>query len=391
MGRLDSRPLQSFLDGGLERGRQTATQSRMQCVSACVSTLVALSAVACAGPSASPGQAVEVDAAMRWSVQALPGAPSLRGLSVPGPECAWVSGTRGTVARTVDGGASWSSASPADCGSLDFRSIVAFDSQRAVIATAGAPARVYRTEDGGSSWSVVFSDPRPTAFFDAIAFADDRRGYLLGDPQDGAMQLFETSDGGATWSLVPSPYLPAPARGEAMFAASCGCLLAEGELVAFATGGSVTRYFASSSSGRGFRVGALPLANGAASQGAFAIARCGDDRVVAVGGDYLEPARTQGSACWSDDGGITWQRSDAEPGYRSGLCALADGALLVSVGPSGSSMSRDGGKSFAPLADEGFHAVRAHGDRVYACGSDGRIGTMRVPVMASQRATSTSR
>jgi photosystem II stability/assembly factor-like uncharacterized protein len=363
----------------------------MQCAFACVSTLVALFAVACAGPSASHGSATDLDAAMRWSVQALPGAPSLRGLSVPSPECAWVSGTRGTVARTVDGGASWSSAAPADCRDLDFRSIVAFDSRRAVIATAGTPARVYRTEDGGSSWTVVLSDPRATAFFDAIAFADDRRGYLLGDPQDGAMQLFETADGGASWSLVPSPFLPAPAQGEAMFAASCGCLLAEDEFVAFATGGSVTRYFASSSSGRGFRVVALPLASGAASQGAFAIARCGDERVVAVGGDYLEPARTQGSACWSDDGGVTWHRSDAEPGYRSAVCALADGAMLVSVGPSGCSMSRDGGKSFSSFADDGFHSVRVCGDRIYACGSDGRIGTMRVSVTPSLQATASSK
>lgn len=391
MGRLDSRALQSFLHRGLERARQTATQSRMQCAFACVSTLVAVFFVACAGPLASPGLAAGGDAAMRWSVQALSGAPSLRGLSVPSPECAWVSGTRGTVARSVDCGASWSSVAPTDCRDLDFRSIVAFDARRAVIATAGTPARVYRTEDGGSTWAVVFSDPRATAFFDAIAFADDRRGYLLGDPQDGSMQLFETDDGGASWSLVPLPFLPAPAKGEAMFAASCGCLLAEDEFVAFATGGSVTRYFASSSSGRGFRVVALPLASGATSQGAFAISRCGDERIVAVGGDYLEPARTQGTACWSDDGGVTWHRSAAEPGYRSALCAIADGAMLVSVGPSGSSMSRDGGKTFASLADEGFHSVRACGDRVYACGSDGRIGTMRVPMGPSLQAASTSK
>ncbi len=279
---------------------------------------------------------------MRWSVQALPGAPSLRGLSVPSPRVAWASGANGAVVRTVDGGATWASVSPPDSSGSDFRSIVAFDAMRAVVATAGSPARVHRTVDGGASWSIVFEDPRATAFFDALAFADDRRGFLLGDPQDGATQLFETSDGGASWTAVPQPFLPTPVEGEAMFAASCGCLLAADELVA------------------------------------FAIARCGEDGFVAVGGDYLDPANATGSACWSADGGATWQRSEGEPGYRSSVCAIGSGATLVAVGPGGTSVSRDGGKSFSPLADDGFHAVRASAESLFAVGSDGRIGTMRL-------------
>ena len=34
--------------------------------------------------------------------------PSLRGLAAPGPDLAWVSGSGGVVARTTDGGRSWS-------------------------------------------------------------------------------------------------------------------------------------------------------------------------------------------------------------------------------------------------------------------------------------------
>lgn len=328
---------------------------------------------------------------MRWSVQALAGAPSLRGLSVPSPSVAWASGANGTVVRTVDGGASWASVSPPDSAGSDFRSIVAFDAMRAVVATAGSPARVHRTADGGSSWSIVFEDPRATAFFDALAFADDRRGFLLGDPQDGATQLFETSDGGASWTAVPQPFLPTPVEGEAMFAASCGCLLAADELVAYATGGTACRFLVSSSGGRGFRASPLPLRSGAASQGAFAIARCGEDGYVAVGGDYLDPANATGSACWSADGGATWQRSEGEPGYRSSVCAIDSGAMLVAVGPGGTSVSRDGGRSFSPLADDGFHAVRASADTLFAVGSDGRIGTMRIPSSPVSTASSDPR
>lgn len=352
------------------------------------SALSALATAACTGTAAVRDAGIEPS--MRWSVQALAGAPSLRGLSVPSADVAWASGTNGTVVRTVDGGESWSVVSPADSSASDFRSIVAFDSMRAVVATAGAPARVLRTVDGGASWSIVFEDPRQAAFFDALAFADERRGYLLGDPQDGATQMFETVDGGATWNAVPQPFLPTPIAGEAMFAASCGCLIATDDLVAFATGGSACRFLVSTSGARGFRASPLPLRSGAASQGAFAIARCGEDAFVAVGGDYVDAKATTGSACWSADGGATWQRSAGEPGYRSSVCAIGSGATLLSVGPDGASWSRDGGRSFAPLADEGFHAVRAFADSVFAVGSDGRIGTMRIPSPLSE-ATSNPR
>lgn len=318
-----------------------------------------------------------------WGVQAVAGSASLRGVCAPEHGVVWASGSGGTVLRSIDGGASWARVAPSAAEGLDFRSLVAFDAQRALLATAGSPARVYRTVDGGSSWNVVLEDLRPQAFFDAMAFADDARGYLVGDPVDGKSQWFDTEDGGATWRAVPAPFLPTPIEGEAMFAASCSTLLAHGDDAFLVTGGAACRFLVSTSRARGFSHVALPLLHGEPSQGAFSIARCGDRRFVVVGGDYLAPSRTDGSACWSDDGGATWQNSAGEPGYRSSVVSLGGGAVCVATGPGGTSLSRDGGRSWSPMSEVGFHALAACGDSLYGVGSDGRIGVACFPASST--------
>lgn len=311
----------------------------------------------------------------KWTLQAVAGKPSLRAVSAPKPMVVWASGSGGTVLRTVDGGASWMRVPPLVAEGLDFRCIVAFDEERALLATAGSPARVYRTTDGGTTWAVVFEDPRAAAFFDAMAFSDASRGYLVGDPIDGLMQWFETEDGGASWRAVPPPFLPAPAPGEAMFAASCSALLAHGDGVFLVTGGAACRFLLSSARARGFTQQSLPLLHGEPSQGAFSFARCRDRAFVVVGGDYRAPDRCEGSACWSDDGGETWHNSVGEPGYRSAVVAIGSDGLCVATGPGGTSLSHDFGRSWSSLSADGFHALAVCEDRLYAVGSEGRIGS----------------
>jgi hypothetical protein len=120
----------------------------------------------------------------------------------------------------------------------------------------------------------------------------------------------------------------------------------------------------------------LPLVQGAASQGAFAVAPRGG-RLVAVGGDYLEPARSHGTAAWSDDGGVTWHDvPGGAGGYRSAVVWLDDDRLLA-VGSHGASRSFDGGRSWQACGTLGFHRVAIGGDgSIWACGSDGRVARL---------------
>ena len=304
---------------------------------------------------------------------------SLRGLCVVDEQVIWASGSSGTVLRSRDGGASWHVVGPGDAGQLDFRDVHGFDGERAVVCSAGQPARVYRTEDGGRSWSQVLEDPRPGAFFDAMAFVDESRGVLYGDPLDGATCVFATTDGGRSWAQLPAMSLPAPLAGEAAFAASGTCVLAVEGCIWIATGGAVTRLFRSLDGGSSWSATELPLLHGRASTGAFSLAFADRLRGVAVGGDFRQPLISAGSAAVTRDGGRSWTASPrGAGGYRSGVTFVPGTAgACVAVGSDGCSVSLDGGANWRPLGAVGFHAVgAAPGGRVWAVGGAGRVAEL---------------
>ena len=132
---------------------------------------------------------------------------SLRGLAAVDARVAFVGGHGGTLLRTLDGGHSWQDVAPAGSEACDFRDLEAFGRDHVVAMVAGQPARVYRSADGGVSWHVVHEDPRPQAFFDAMAFAGPH-GVLFGDAIDGAFTLLVTDDRGASWRPAPAGSRP---------------------------------------------------------------------------------------------------------------------------------------------------------------------------------------
>jgi photosystem II stability/assembly factor-like uncharacterized protein len=278
----------------------------------------------------------------------------------------------GTLRRTEDGGASWTDVAPRDAAECDFRDVEAWSDGVVVAMVAGQPARLYRSADAGATWRLVHEDPRPGAFFDALAF-DGARGVVFGDAMDGRLCLLETWDRGRTWRDVPAPALPAPGDGEAAFAASGTCLVDGPEGFSLVTGGGPSRHV-SFDPGVGFAATELPVQKGAPSQGAFSVAWRGA-RGVAVGGDYRAPLERRGTAAFSEDGGRSWTAADAG-GFRSGVAWLQSGEVLA-VGSHGASFSKDGGRSYEPFGDAPFHSVaQAPGGAVWACGAGGRVGRL---------------
>jgi len=117
------------------------------------------------------------------------------------------------VLRTVDGGATWLSASlpagtagtfsPVDEVFLEF--IDAQTGWAAVKLQSGGPFSqgvLYRTVDGGATWSLL-----PLPLGEPVRFADALRGWVAGGAAGD--QLFATQDGGATWQELS----PVPAEG----------------------------------------------------------------------------------------------------------------------------------------------------------------------------------
>lgn len=145
---------------------------------------------------------------------------SFRGLSVVNDQTIWVSGSRGTIARSIDGGQTFAYKQLKGYEKSDFRDIEAFDSKRAIVMSSGTPALILKTTDGGETWKEVFRQNDSAYFLDAMDFWDEKRGMLVGDPINNHFVLLQTNDGGETWQELDTGQTPLAMDGEAVFAAS---------------------------------------------------------------------------------------------------------------------------------------------------------------------------
>src|ERR1700761_4185050 len=102
-------------------------------------------------------------------VQQQQGKPSsIRGLSVVDDSVAWISGSRGYVAITRNGGKDWTWQQVKGFEKADFRDIEAFSEKEAVMMSSGTPALVLKTTDGGANWQVKYRNADTTYFLDAM-------------------------------------------------------------------------------------------------------------------------------------------------------------------------------------------------------------------------------
>ena len=302
-----------------------------------------------------------------------------RGLAPVSDRVAWVAGSEGTILRTVDGGRHWSSVGPPDAAALQFRDIEAFDATHAVALTIGegTDSRLYRTSDGGRSWTMAFQNADPAAFYDCVTFLDQRHGLALSDPVDGKFRILATADGGRTWKVLPTTGMPAALTGEFAFAASGTCLVSAGGRAYFATGGgAAARVFTSRDGGFTWSVVDSPIPSGP-SAGIYSLAITPDGRGIAVGGDYVTPTAAPAGSAYLR--GRTWTVSRTVPGeYRSGSAWIGHGPAALTVGPTGSDLSYDGGRHWKRFDTGSFDAVLCAADGAcWASGEQGRVAKLR--------------
>jgi photosystem II stability/assembly factor-like uncharacterized protein len=299
-------------------------------------------------------------------------AVSLRGLSVVDDRVVWVSGSKGTVGRSVDGGLHWEWITVPGYDARDFRDIEAFDESTAVIMAIAQPAHILRTEDGGKSWKLVYENKTKGMFLDAMDFSDDRRGIVVGDVVNGHLFVARTEDGGRTWRDEPqNNYLKGDST-EGCFASSGTNvrLGANGDYY-FVTGGRKSRIISNKSSD------VLPFDSSRASTGANSLAVAKDSRLmIAVGGDFAADTIRNKTCFVSKDAGRTWTASLKPPyGYRSCVEFISSGKAMA-CGLNGVDVSADGGATWISISGESFHACRKarKGTAVFLSGNNGRIG-----------------
>ncbi|WP_436527226.1 WD40/YVTN/BNR-like repeat-containing protein [Actinoplanes sp. HUAS TT8] len=302
-----------------------------------------------------------------------------RGLAPVSASVAWVAGSAGTVLRTVDAGRTWSSVGPADAAELQFRDIEAFDARHAVALTigSGTDSRIYATADAGRTWTRTFQNEDASAFYDCMTFLDRRHGLALSDPVNGKFRILATRDGGRTWSVLPDTGMPAALDGEFAFAASGTCLTSSSGRAYFATGGGpASRVFSSNDLGRSWRVTETPIPSGP-SAGIYGLAFRDPAHGLAVGGDYTVPDSAPAGAAVTRNG-RTWSASTTPPGeYRSGVAW--SGRAAITVGPTGSDLSHDGGLTWRRFDTGSFDAVACVAHTCWASGEQGRVARLTTP------------
>lgn len=309
------------------------------------------------------------------SVACLNGA-SIRGMSIVDDSVAWISGSKGTLALTINGGRTWDRINVKGYGKRDFRSVYAFDKNNIYIANSGDSATMLVSHNGGRTWSVFFELDAKGAFFDAISFWDEEHGIILSDPINGRFALFYYSNGEI--KAAESAGLEAR-EGESCFAASGTCLrTAPGGKAWFVTGGTTSRLFLSSNYGKSWKNYNCPLLSGKSSQGAFSVLFTDSVNGIVVGGDYSSPDLAKNNCAITNDGGKNWKIPKIAPtGYRSCIENISPG-IFIATGISGSDYSNDGGITWKNFDSKSFNVVQKanQGNLILIAGDKGKVGVV---------------
>lgn len=304
---------------------------------------------------------------------------SYRGLSVVDDHTLWVSGSKGTVGLSTDGGKNWQWVNPIGYEKTDFRDIEAFDEQQALIISAGSPALILSTNDAGRTWKQVLKDDRPDIFYDGFAFTSKGTGIAFGDAIQGKMPLLKTTDFGQTWQDISSQLSFAIAPGEAGFAASGTSIFChEKGHFWIATGGTTAQIYKSTDFGTSWARYACPILQGEQTTGPFSIAFVTPKIGIVVGGDYKNDKNRDNISCLSRDGGQTWLAPARQPaGFKSAVVYLS-AKQVICTGTSGTDLSTDRGASWKTISTESYNVVQKakNGNAVFLAGDQGKIGRL---------------
>lgn len=133
------------------------------------------------------------DGGESWAPQTLPPVGGLLSVTFSSPDTGWAAGERGTLIKTVNGGAEWTLVFMSD--SYTINSIRLLDPQTGFVAMHALGKEViWGTTDGGNSWEEKFTSETYKSL-NAVYFANRQVGFAVGQ----AGWILRTVDGGGSW------------------------------------------------------------------------------------------------------------------------------------------------------------------------------------------------
>ena len=298
---------------------------------------------------------------------------SIRGLSVVNNKTAWLCGSNGWVAKTINGNHfEWHQLK--GFKKVDFRDIEASSKNEAILMSAGSPAYILKTIDGGKSWKTVYQNNEPEIFLDGMDFWNKKQGIIFGDPINSLMQILITKDAGETWQNISSKTNIKLGKGEGGFAASGTSIRMFKNNVFIATGGTKSNLYVFFDKALSVKKYALPILQGEASQGCFSLA-VDKKSIFIVGGDYLKDQLSTSNYFYANFYDWKWNKAIQNPnGYKSCIEILGKGKLII-TGTSGTDYSLDNGKTWITLNKESLNVCRKakKGNLILMAGGNGKI------------------
>jgi photosystem II stability/assembly factor-like uncharacterized protein len=260
----------------------------------------------------------------------------------------------------------------------EYRAVAATDDDFFMLSV-GSPALLYKTGDSGAM-ELVYKEENEKAFYDAMAFWNNKEGIAIGDPTNDCISIIITRDGGRTWKKLSCDLLPEVIEGEAAFAASNSNIAIKGDKTWILSGGMTSRVYFSPDKGETWEVFDTPLLDGKATTGGYTMDFYDENFGIILGGDYTNPEGNTGNKAITTDGGKTWEliAEGQEPGYKSSVRFMPNtgGEKIIATGFSGISISKDSGKTWEELSNEGFYTLRFKNDSVAYAAGKGRIAKL---------------
>lgn len=146
------------------------------------------------------------DAALTWTAQESGSITSSQwnAIEFVDDEVGWVVGNTNAIARTIDGGSTWSSITgPAAEAANHAISVAVLDRNRAWVGYSSGT--MYYTLDAGVTWTQRSFTGSGTGQVRDIKFLNETLGYMISNNASPVGTVLWTIDGGYTWSTLTTP------------------------------------------------------------------------------------------------------------------------------------------------------------------------------------------